>query len=259
MKYITANHLPLITIITIVYNDIRNIQETIDSVLSQTYLNIEYIIIDGGSDDGTKEVINNNSKLLSHWISEPDEGIYDAINKGINCAKGDYVGFLHSGDLFFGNDSVQIIANEFSKNNTDSIFADVDIVDINNTNKIIRHYSGMNFSFWKLRIGLAPPHPTFYCKSEVYKSIGDYLIKYRVSADYEMMVRAFYKNKISYSYINSTLVKMRTGGESNNGIIGQLQQNIEIIDAAKQNDFYTNIFLVACKVPFRIIQYFFHK
>lgn len=254
-----SNNIPLISIITIVYNDNQNIQETIDSVMSQTYANMEYIIIDGGSVDGTKEILIKNSKFLSYFVSEPDKGIYDAINKGIAAATGKYIGLLHSGDLFFDRNTVQIIANDFNKNNTDSIFADVDIVNAANTNKTIRHYSGKNFNQWKLRIGLAPPHPTFYCKREVYKRLGKYLTKYRVSADYEMMVRAFYKYKISYSYINSTLVKMRDGGESNNGIFGQLQQNMEIIDAARRNNFYTNIALIAFKIPFRLIQYFLHK
>jgi glycosyltransferase involved in cell wall biosynthesis len=250
---------PLLTIITVVFNDIENIQETINSVLSQTYPSIEYIIIDGGSYDGTKEIILNNEKILSYWVSEPDEGIYDAINKGIEVANGDIIGLLHSGDIFYDINSLQLIVDEFVNSNKDSIFGDVDIVKSRDINATIRHYSGKHFSKWRLRIGLAPPHPTFYCRRTVYEKVGKYVTTYRVSADYEMMVRVYYKYNISYSYINQTLVKMRQGGESNNGMIGQFQQNMEIIHAAKSNNFYTNVLLVAVKLPFRLIQYFSRK
>ena len=254
-----SENYPRISIITVVYNDVTNILETIKSVRHQTYKNIEYIIIDGDSNDGTKELIQNNIELIDFFKSEADNGIYDAINKGIRAASGDYVGFLHCGDLFIDKYVIAKVANEIQRGGTDAVFADVDIVDAKDTNTIIRHYSGKNLSKWKLRIGAAPPHPSLYCKREIYKRIGLYKTNYRVSSDYEMIVRMFVVNKISYSYMNFSMIKMRVGGESNSGIIGQLQQNFEIIDAAKSNKFYTNIFLVFLKLPLRLLQYFFRS
>ncbi len=250
---------PRISIITVVYNDVTNILETIKSVRNQTYKNIEYIIIDGDSDDGTKELIQSNLEFIDFLKSEPDNGIYDAINKGIRVATGDYVGFLHCGDLFSDKYVITKVADEILRERTDAVFADVDIVDAKDTNIVIRHYSGKNFSKWKLRIGAAPPHPSLYCRREIYTRIGLYKTNYRVSSDYEMIVRMFIVNKISYSYMNFSMVKMRVGGESNNGIIGQFQQNLEIIDAAKSNKLYTNIFLVFMKLPLRLLQYIFRS
>ena len=154
----------LVSIITIVFNDVNNIQETIDSVWSQSYQNIEYIVIDGGSSDGTREVVERNTDKIDFWISEIDHGIYDAINKGIKAANGDYIGLLHSGDLFNSSNVVDAIVEEFVHKNVDSVIANLDIVEPTNTDKVIRHYSGKNFKLWKLRMGIMPPHPTFYCK-----------------------------------------------------------------------------------------------
>ena len=252
-------NIPRISVITVVYNDVTNIIETIKSVRNQTYKNIEYIIIDGDSNDGTKELIQNNHELIDIFKSEPDSGIYEAINKGIRLSTGDYVGFLHCGDLFSNKYVITKVAKAIQKERTDAFFADVDIVDSNDTKKVIRHYSGKNFSKWKLRIGAAPPHPSLYCRREIYQRIGLYKTNYRVSSDYEMIVRMFVVNKISYSYLNFSMVKMRVGGESNNGFIGQLQQNLEIIDAAKSNKLYTNIFFVLMKLPLRLMQYFFRN
>ena len=252
-------NIPRISVITVVYNDVTNIIETIKSVRNQTYKNIEYIIVDGDSNDGTKELIQNNHELIDIFKSEPDSGIYEAINKGIRLSTGDYVGFLHCGDLFSNKYVITKVAKAIQKERTDAFFADVDIVDSNDTKKVIRHYSGKNFSKWKLRIGAAPPHPSLYCRREIYQRIGLYKTNYRVSSDYEMIVRMFVVNKISYSYLNFSMVKMRVGGESNNGFIGQLQQNLEIIDAAKSNKLYTNIFFVLMKLPLRLMQYFFRN
>ncbi len=249
----------LITIITIVFNDHLNIQQTIDSVKNQTYKEIQYIVIDGGSTDGTKEIIYRNKDYIDKIISEEDNGIYDALNKGISYAKGEIVGFLHSGDFYVSEDVVQLIANEFDNTGSDSVFSDLDIVDELDTTKIIRHFSGKNFNLLKLRMGLMPPHPTFYCKLKLYNIAGEYSTDYEVSSDYEMMVRLFYTKRISYSYINTTTIKMRDGGTSNSGFFNQIKQNIEKYEAARNNNFYTNYFLIACKIPFKIGEYIFRS
>ncbi len=244
-----------ISIVTIVFNDAENILETLNSVRNQDYENIEYIVIDGDSIDGTKEIIEKNLQHIDKFFSEKDEGIYDALNKGIHHASGEYIGFLHSGDFFHGNDVISSLALNIEREGCDAIFSNLDIIHPKDTKKIIRHYTGNNFSLLKLRMGIMPPHPTFYCKKDIYEKVGKYTTKYRVSSDYEMMVRMFYVERIKYFYLDKTTVKMRSGGESNNGIKGQIQQNMEIYDAAKRNNFYTNYLLIACKIPLKLAQY----
>ncbi len=244
---------PFFTIITIVYNNEDFIEDCIKSVLSQTYNDYEYIIIDGGSTDNTLPIINKYKKNISRIISEKDSGIYEAFNKGLNYANGKYIGFLNSDDFYKDKSVLESISKEIISKKTDIIFSNIKIID-RNSNRTLRVQNSKNFRPFLLRFGIAPPHPTFYCSQKVYKEVGKYSTRYKVSADFEMMVRILYKNRYSFCHLNRIIVIMRSGGISNNSFIGKINQNIEIVRAAKENSLYTNVILILFKIPFKIVE-----
>lgn len=243
-----------ISIITVSYNSEATIRDTIESVLSQTYNNIEYIVIDGASKDSTLSIINEYKERISLIVSERDNGIYDAMNKGIRMASGDVVGILNSDDVFFDSNSVQSIAENFSKN-TDAVYADLVYVNRDNLNKPSRFYSSKNFSLSRIRFGIMLPHPTFYVRRCLFDKLGFYKTDYRVAADFELITR-FVTSKIKLHRLPLCLVKMREGGISSSDLKGRVHQNFEIVRACKENKIYTNIFLVMLKLPFKMLSYF---
>lgn len=240
-----------ISIITVVYNNKETVKETIDSVCSQEYDNIEYIIIDGASTDGTIGVINDTIRAYSQrnikLISEKDNGAYDAMNKGIDLADGDIVGILNSDDLYYDKYSLSIVMNEFRNKSTDSIFADLVYVRPNNTDKVVRYYSSANFSSKKFAFGWMPAHPTFFVKRKCYEKYGKYKTNYIIAADYELLVRLFSTHNISYSYIPKVLVKMRVGGVSTKSFKSNWILNREIVRACSENSIKTNLLKVHLK------------
>ena len=243
-----------ISIITVCFNSEDTIRDTIVSVLSQDYPNIEYIIIDGLSKDNTMKIVSEYSNKISKMISEPDEGIYDAMNKGIQLATGDYVGILNSDDIFAHNHVVSDIVDLLEESKADSIYGDLVIVDREIISNVIRSYSSRNFQKWKVRFGLILPHPTFYIKRNLFNRFGYYKLNYRVAADFELITR-FLHGGITYVRNPDVMVKMRRGGVSNSGIFGRIHQNFEIVRACKENGIYTNIFLVALKLPVKFFSY----
>lgn len=247
-----------ISIITVVYNNKETIQDAMNSVLSQDYDDIEYIIVDGGSTDGTVEIINEAIKIHSkrniELLSEKDNGIYDAMNKGINLATGDVIGILNSDDFYSSNQVIPIVVNEFMTKNVDSVFADLVYVKADDVNKTVRYYSSAKFYPKKMAYGWMPAHPTFFVKREVYEQYGLYKTNYQIAADYELVARFLVKNKISYSYIPKVLVKMRKGGASTRNLKSNWILNNEIIRACAENDIETNIIKVFSKYPTKIFQ-----
>jgi glycosyltransferase involved in cell wall biosynthesis len=234
-----------VSIITVVFNNRTTLPDTIESVLAQDYPGIEYIIVDGGSTDGTVELIKNYGNAIDIFVSEPDNGLYDAINKGIQLATGEVIGLLHSDDLFYSHDSVSKVAQAFKEREVDSIYADLHYVDKRNTSKIVRNWRSGEYKKQKFERGWMPPHPTFYVKKEVYQRHGLYDTSFKSAADYELMLRYLYKIGISTHYLPDTLVKMRVGGESNRSIANRLRANKEDHQAWKKNKlrpyFYTRI------------------
>lgn len=243
-----------VSIITVVYNRADVIRDTIESVLSQTYKNIEYIIIDGASTDSTMDVVNKYKDKISKIISEPDKGLYDAINKGIKEATGDVIGLIHSDDFYLDNLVVQRIVDTFKKENKDMLFADLLYIKGDNKDKILRYYSAKNFTVKKLKHGFMPPHPTLFVKKEVYEKYGLYKIDYKIAADYEMFVRLLLVNKLSFSYIHLPIVKMRVGGVSSGGIRRKIECNIEVVRAIKSNGIKTNHLLILKKYPIKVFE-----
>ncbi|GAB3195555.1 glycosyltransferase involved in cell wall biosynthesis [Pontibacter aydingkolensis] len=244
-----------VTIITIVYNNCSTIASAIESVLSQNYKDIEYIIIDGLSMDGTVEIVKKYTERISKFISEKDRGLYDALNKGIKLATGDIIGFLHSDDTFYYNDAIQDIVSHFKTSNSESIYADLEYVSRFNSEKVIRYWKAGNYDLKNFIYGWMPPHPTFYVKREVYEKLGLYDTSFESAADYELMLRYLYKYKISAAYLPKTLIKMRVGGKSNVSFKNRIKANNEdhrawIINGLKPK-FYTRYL----KPLRKIIQY----
>ena len=225
-----------ISIITSVYNNQETIAEAIVSVLSQTYPNIEYIIVDGGSSDNTVDIIKSYQDRLSTFISEPDKGIYDGLNKGINLATGDVIGFLHSDDLYENNTVIEKVAQAFIKNNIDSVYGDLTYVNKSDPSKIIRFWRSGDFTHKKLGYGWMPPHPTFFVRRFIYQNYGLFDTNFKIAADYDLMLRFLGKNKISTYYLPSVLIKMRVGGASNKSLKNVLRKSSEDLQAMKNNN-----------------------
>ena len=239
-----------ITIITVVYNSVNTIRDTINSILNQDYNNIEYIIIDGGSDDGTIGVIEEYMDVIDYYISEEDKGIYDAMNKGILAATGDVIGFLHSDDFYPNNSVISTVVNSFIKKQCDAIYGDLVYVDSKETSKIVRCWNAGTYSSSKINNGWMLPHPTFFVKASIYSQFGLYNIELKQSADYKMMLKLLYKYNISVFYISMVLVKMRIGGISNMNLRQRLIANKEDSLAWTMNDL-NKPFLIRFKKPLR--------
>lgn len=216
-----------ISIITVTYNSAATLEETILSVINQSYTNIEYIIVDGKSTDSTLIIIDKYKSRITKFISEKDNGIYDALNKGIQMASGDVIGILHSDDFYTSNDVIQKIAARFEKEKCDALYGDLLYVSKDNTNKIIRKWKAGELTSHSFLFGWMPPHPTFFVKKEVYEKHKAFNLDFKTSADYELMLRLLYKHKIKTAYLPEYLVKMRMGGQSNVTTKNRILANME--------------------------------
>lgn len=241
-----------ISIITVCFNSEKYIQNTIESVLNQTYPNIEYIIVDGGSTDNTVNIIKSYGDKIKKFISEPDNGIYDAMNKGINLASGKIIGIINSDDFFSSKDIISKINSEFT-DDFDAIYGDIAFVHPGNLKKHVRYYSGKNFRNWMLRFGIMPPHASVYIRKKVFDTFGNYKINFKVSADFELLVRFLYVNKIKVKYLNLNMVTMRTGGISTRSLSGKMQINKDSVNACKENGIFSNMLFMLIKYLFKFI------
>jgi glycosyltransferase involved in cell wall biosynthesis len=247
---------PSISVITACFNNKRTIANTIESVLDQTYPGIEYIMIDGGSTDGTTEIIRSYGSGISKFISEPDNGMYDAINKGIRIATCDIVGILNSDDFFYNKTVLEKIAESFKNECIDSVFGDVQFVDPADTSRIVRYYSSKNFNLSRFRFGYMPAHPSFYVKRIFFEKLGYYKTDYKIAADFELLVRFLLINKISFKYLEMPFVSMRTGGVSNKSIMSNFTLNREIARSCRENGISTNYFNIYLKYFTKISEFF---
>jgi glycosyltransferase involved in cell wall biosynthesis len=205
----------LVSIITICYNRKATIAKAIGSVLNQDYPNIEYIVIDGNSTDGTKDIIETYSDKIATYISEPDNGMYDAINKGLHLATGHIVGLMHSDDEFYDTTTVSKIVDAFTNTpNADAIYGNGLYISNDAKEKVVRNRIGGAYDFEKLKSGWLPLHPTVYIKKSVIDKLGDYDLSFKIASDTEFLLRYLYKHKIKMTYLNVYIVKMRMGGLS---------------------------------------------
>ena len=241
-----------VSIITVSFNSAKTIADTIDSVLSQDFPEIEYIIVDGCSTDGTVDIIRQNENCISQWVSEKDQGMYDAMNKGIAMATGDVIGILNSDDVYMNTHAISDLMHLMQSQNTEVVFADLILVDSSNQNKVIRYYDSGRFHPSKFKFGWMPAHPTVFVKRELYQRVGKFSTTYQIAADYEMLIRMLAIEKASYAYYPKPVVRMRSGGASTSGISRNWILNQEIIRACKENGIYTNLFMLLLKVPAKL-------
>lgn len=238
-----------VSVITVCFNSAATIRDTIESVLAQDYEDIEYIIIDGGSTDQTLQIISEYKHCISKFITEPDRGIYDAMNKGIRLASGDVVGMLNSDDIYISQTAISELMSVMNSSGVDAVYADLIIVDPVRTDKVLRYYSSKHFTIAKFRYGWMPAHPTFFVKRSAYSIAGLFNINFKIAADFDMLLRLLLMHKISHVYYPKCIVRMRAGGVSTSGIHQSILINREIIRSCKFNGVYTNALLLALKIP----------
>lgn len=244
-----------ISIITATYNSGKTVGDTLKSVLAQTYHDYELLVVDGASKDNTLEVVKKMEPLFEgrmRYISEPDKGIYDAMNKGIRMATGEVIGILNSDDFYTSDDALACIAWTLENEKVDAVYGDIHYVDDEDLKKCVRYYSSKPFRRWMMRLGFMPAHPSFYCRKEVYEKFGAFDAEnYRVAADFENLLRLIFVNKIKTHYINKDFVTMRTGGASNSGLESHKRIMHDHLKALKKNGVYSNIFLLGLRYLYK--------
>lgn len=242
-----------ISIITATWNSGATLRDTMESVLSQDYSDFEHIIVDGNSKDCTLDIIRElepryGGKL--RWTSEPDKGIYDAMNKGVMMASGDVVGLLNSDDFFASTDVLSTVDQEIRK--FDAVYGDVRYVNPDNLSRCVRHYSSASFRRWKMLMGFMPAHPSFYCRRTVYSRFGLFDTDFKVAADFEQLLRLIYVNRIFIKYVNKDFVTMRTGGVSTSGLQSHKRILADHLRAYRKNNVHSNILLESFRYIYRI-------
>ena len=245
-----------VTLITVTYNSEKYLQNCIQSVNNQDYSDIEYIVIDGGSTDDTISIIEQNNHCITKWITEKDNGMYDAINKGMKLATGDVIGILNSDDILASKDVISKIAHSFKVQQVDSLFGDLIYVEADDVSKVHRFWRGMSYNRDAFKVGWMPAHPTFYVRREVVEQLGGYETHFFTAADFELMTRYLYKHRVSSYYLPELIVKMRKGGMSNGSLKRRLRANRRDYLALKKNEVPFPLLVSFMKPLRKLPQYF---
>ena len=245
-----------VSLITVTYNSGLYLEDCIQSVIKQRHKDIEHIIVDGVSTDNTLNIIHKYETHIAKWISEPDRGIYDAINKGIAMATGDVIGILNSDDILVGEDVIERIVKAFEESKADTIYGDLEYVAAADTNKIIRIWKGREYKRSRFHYGWMPAHPTFYIKRSLIEKYGYYENHYYTAADYEFMARYLYTNRVSACYLPILIVKMRMGGQSNKTLFHRLRANRRDYLAMKRNKIPFAFFVSILKPMIKLHQFY---
>lgn len=247
-----------ISIVTVTFNSSATVRDTIESVLKQEYKDYEYLVIDGGSKDNTVDIIKEYEPKFDgrmRWVSEKDKGMYDGINKGIRMATGDVVGIINSDDFYHRTDIFDIINKTFEEDkDIQAIYGDVRFVHPDNLEKTVRYYSCKHWKPWRFRFGFMPAHPTFFTYKEKFEKYGYYQYDYHIAADYELLIRHLYTNKVPAKYVPLDFMKMRTGGRSTNGWKANVLLNKEIVRACKENGIWTCMPLLFMKYFIKVFE-----
>ena len=244
-----------ITIITVCFNSENYIENCICSVLSQNYNNIEYIVIDGNSKDRTLQIINRYESKIDLILSKSDLGMYDAMNKGILRASGDYIAFLNSDDFYTSEFIISKKMNFILKNNLDLTYSNVLFSKKKDINFIVRKYNSFFFHPFLLRFGIMPAHPSTIIKKDLFLNLGLFNLDYFIASDFDLILKIFKNKKIKFRYMNINSVLMRIGGKSNKNFLQILKLNNEILNSLKKNSVKSSIFLLLLKFPFKIFEY----
>lgn len=228
-----------VSIITVSFNSAETILDTFDCIRKQTIQNLEYILVDGGSTDGTLDIINQSKDIITTAITEPDQGIYDAMNKGIINSTGEIIGILNSDDVYFSDNTLALVQTAFLQHNCDIVYGNIHYVS-KDLNKIIRKWISNSFSKGSFKHGWHPPHPAFFVRKSVYDQCGLYDLKFNIAADFDFMLRSMESNNFKIHFINETITKMRIGGESNRSIKNIIKGNKEILQSFRKNNISVN-------------------
>lgn len=246
-----------VSLITVTYNSDKTLLDTINSVLAQTYENIEYIVVDGLSKDKTVDIIREYEPQFAgrmKWISEKDSGLYDAMNKGIRMATGDVVGILNSDDFFTSNDVIEKVVAGFTQD-TDAVYGDIHFVNPDNLQRCVRYYSSKIFKRSLMKMGFIPAHPSFYCRKECFEKFGYYKTDYKIAADFDLLLRFIYVHQIRIKYLPVDMVTMRLGGASTDGWKSRLVMMNEHLRSFKENGVKTNCFWLSLRYFYKITEY----
>ena len=244
-----------ISIITVVFNNEKTISTAIESVLNQTYPDVEYIIIDGNSTDGTLSRINRYASSIDKIVSEPDQGTYDAMNKGIRLATGEVIGILNSDDVYADDDVLTDLMNAFEDTSTDIVYGNLVYVKSDDLNQVVRTWKSENYYPGFFEDGHVPPHPSLFIRRKVYDTVGHFNKTMRLAADYEFMLRLFKLYNFKSKYLNRLFVKMRLGGATNGSFRNIVDGNREILKAWQLNQLKAPILLMPKRLLKRLIQY----
>jgi glycosyltransferase involved in cell wall biosynthesis len=244
-----------VSIITITYNSSKTLDETVRSVLEQSYDNIEYIIIDGQSVDTTLEIIKSYGDTISKYISEKDNGIYDAMNKGVSIAKGDIIGFINSDDKLNSNDCVSEIVKVFQVYKCDVAYGDKIYTESNNTDKVVRYWKAGEYNKNNFKKGWMPPHLSTYIKRDFYEKYGKFRTDFKIAADYELMFRFMYKYNAKSKYLPKVIARMRSGGISNKSLKNIFVSNYEVYKSWQVNGYSISPFIILRKPISKIKQF----
>ena len=235
MEHGTKNFLMKLSIITVCYNSAATIRDAVDSVLAQEGIGLEYIVIDGGSTDGTLDVLRSYGERIARLVSEPDEGIYDAMNKGVSLATGDVVGILNSDDYYADSEVLSTVAAAFEDSDVDCVFGDLDYVDAEDTSRVVRAWRSKPYEPGAFHRGWHPAHPSFFVRRSVYERVGMFDTNLKIAADYEFMLRVLEREQLSSVYLPEVIVKMRMGGASNASVLNVAKANLQCWKAWRQN------------------------
>lgn len=247
-----------LSIITATYNSERTLRDTMESILNQTFQDLEYIIVDGASKDATLDIIREYEPRFQgkmRYVSEPDKGIYDAMNKGFAMATGDVIGILNSDDFFTSDDVLQAVVKGFAGEYVDAVYADIHYVNTDDLTKCVRYYSSSVFRPWMMRFGMIPAHPSFYCRKAVYDQYGSFDTTYRIAADFEILLRLIFIHRIRTRYVKKDFVTMRLGGASTTGYGSWSLIMKEHLQIMKQHGVVTNRFLLSLRYIYKLFEF----
>lgn len=245
----------VISVVISTFNSGNTLRDTLESVLRQGYRDVEVIVVDGGSSDNTMEIVREYEGRFEgrlRWISEPDRGLYDAMNKGIALATGDVVGILNSDDFYTSDDVLERVAREID--GVDAVYGDIHFVDPDDLTKCVRYYSSRSFRRWQMRLGFMPAHPSFYCRRHVYQSLGAFDLQFKVAADFEQLLRLIYVNRISTKYIPMDFVTMRTGGASTSGLQSHKAILRDHLRAYRKHGIGASVATEGLRYDYRVVQ-----
>lgn len=244
-----------ISIITVAYNAAHTIADTLESVAAQTHPGVEHIVVDGASTDSTLEVVKNHAQRITRMVSEPDQGIYDAMNKGLGLATGDVIGFLNADDVYADNGVLERVASIMEREELDALFGDAEFVSSARPDQPLRRYRSERFRPDRIAWGWMPAHPALFLKRSVYERFGTFRTDYRIAGDFELVARMFHGGTLVYRHVPEILVRMRTGGISTGGWRNTLLLNREVLRACRENGIATSLPKILSKYPAKLLEF----